>query len=99
MFVPVARRDGIIWPLRNSLSPDILMPITKAPLTPQRRKVVLWAVVPAMAAPIVILLTRTHEAPIFLGLSGQFWAGVLIGLSLVALAAAAYQFHKLSRAR
>ena len=70
----------------------------KTAMTPQRRKVVLLAVLPALMAPIEGLLIRTHEEPLFFGLSGHFWAGALIGISLVALAAAAYQFHQLSRA-
>jgi hypothetical protein len=69
----------------------------KTPMTRQRRKVVLLAVVPALVAPFATLLARNHEPAVFFGMSGHFWAGLLIGLSLVALAAAAYQFRKLSR--
>jgi hypothetical protein len=65
-------------------------------MSQQRRKVVLLAVAPALIAPFATLLARNHEPQLFLGLSGHFWAGALIGISLVALAAAAYQFKKLS---
>ncbi|HEX3948547.1 MAG TPA: hypothetical protein VHW95_01710 [Steroidobacteraceae bacterium] len=65
-------------------------------MSPMRRKVVLLAVVPALVAPIATLLTRTHEPRIFLGLPAQFWAATLIGISIVALVAAAYQFMRLS---
>jgi hypothetical protein len=82
----------------NIFAKATIMNAGKTPMTPERRKTVLLAVVPALLAPFSGILARDHQPRLFLGLSSQFWAGALIGISIVALGAAAYRFRKISGA-
>ena len=54
----------------------------------KNRKYVLLATIPAVVTPLAIALGKRDESNFLLGLSSDFWAGTLIGVSIVVAVAA-----------
>jgi hypothetical protein len=65
-------------------------------MTSKDRTTTLIAVSPALMAPVIITLARYDQADFLLGLSSDFWAGTLIGLSI---SAALFAITRISRSR